>query len=118
MFIRALRLRCPLCGERHIFERWGQLVDRCPQCAYSYEREDGYWVGAMIMNLAGAMAAFFVLLMGAFVRYGASPPPQFLWVAAAAMIVLPIVCYPRSKTLWVAVDLRIHPYSPDERPDR
>jgi hypothetical protein len=37
-------------------------------------------------------------------------------LAGALAIVLPIACYPWSKTLWMVVDLRINPYTPDERP--
>jgi hypothetical protein len=42
-----------------------------------------------------------------------------VWVtlsAAAMMVVLPIVGYPFSKTLWMVVDFTINPYADEERP--
>ena len=117
MIGRALRLRCPLCGARGIWRSFGQLKARCPGCGYRFEREEGYWTGGLIVNIAVAMAAFFVVLVGGFVRYGANLPLWLTLVAAGLMIVLPIVCYPWSKTLWMVVDMRINPYSSEERPD-
>ena len=52
-FIRALRLRCPMCGISPIFVPWHRLnslrnwftpLDGCPRCGYAYERETGYFL--------------------------------------------------------------------------
>ncbi len=48
--------------------------------------------------------------------YGATLPVWLTVMAGALMIVLPIVCYPWSKTLRMVVDLRINPYSSGEQP--
>lgn len=114
--LRALRLRCPHCGTKAIFRRWGQLVDRCPGCDYTFEREEGYWVGAMIVNLGAAQLLFAAILLGSMVLTW----PDVPWVpvviaCAAAMIGFPLWFYPRSKTLWVWLDATVHPYTPEER---
>ncbi len=116
MIRRALRLRCPLCGTGGIWRSFGQLVERCPGCDYEFEREEGYWTGGLIVNLAVALLAFFLVLVGGFVRFGTSLPTSLAVFAGALMIVLPVVCYPWSKTLWMVIDLSIHPYAPHERP--
>ncbi len=118
MFWRALRLRCPLCGARGIFTRWGQLHDRCPGCGYSFAREEGYWVGGMIVNLGVAQ----ILFMATFLTGTALTWPDVPWTALIAagvvlMVGLPIWLYPRSKTLWIWLDLRLHPYADEERPE-
>jgi uncharacterized protein (DUF983 family) len=115
---RALRLRCPLCGARGIWRGYGQLVERCPGCCYAFEREEGYWTGGLIVNLAVAMAAFFVVLVTGFALYGPSLPLWLTVLAGAMMIVLPIVGYPWSKTLWMVVDMKLNPYSAEERPEK
>ena len=61
---RGLRKRCPRCGGKRIFRSWGQLKDTCPTCGYAFVREEGYWVGAVIVNTAVAMGSFFVLFFG------------------------------------------------------
>ena len=117
MFWRAARLRCPACGHRPVFRTATQLHDRCPGCRLSFGRdEDGYWVGAMIVNLAVAEGLFFVVFVGALaLTYPDVPWTPLLVVSVLLMLGLPIAFYRRSKTLWVALDLRLHPYSDQER---
>lgn len=114
--LRALRRRCPHCGAGGIFASWGQLVANCPGCGYTFEREEGYWVGAMIVNLGAAEVLFAVILLTTM----AMTWPDVPWVAvvglsAAAMVAFPIWFYPRSKTLWVWLDALVHPYTAEER---
>ncbi|HLX65100.1 MAG TPA: DUF983 domain-containing protein, partial [Planctomycetota bacterium] len=71
---RALRLRCPECGESHIFaplrdtrtlSQWMHPLDSCPRCGYRYEREAGYFLLATwalnygIVGGLGLLAAFY-----------------------------------------------------------
>ena len=58
LIARALRRRCPLCGEKQIWASWGQLRPRCPNCDFPFERASGYWVGAIIVNTAVTEAIF------------------------------------------------------------
>lgn len=117
MLWRALRGRCPYCGSRAIWARWGQLTAQCPGCAHHFEHEEGYFVGAMIVNLGLAEALFGVVLIGGL----ALTWPDVPWVpltvvSVLLMIGLPILLYPRSKTLWLWLDYRVHPYRDEERP--
>ena len=82
----------------------------CDECGYSYEREEGYWVGALIMNIAFAEACFAAL----FAAVVLATMPDVAWapllgVALFTNTLLPVVFYPYSKTLWMAVDLYLHP---------
>jgi Protein of unknown function (DUF983) len=86
------------------------MLPACDDCGYSYEREEGYWVGALIMNIAVAEACFAVL----FVAVVLATMPDVAWapLLGAALFtnaLLPLVFYPYSKTLWMAVDLYLHP---------
>lgn len=118
MLWRAAHRRCPLCGHREIFRSWGELVERCPGCGYSFEREEGYWVGAMIVNIGVAQALFFALFLGGLaLTWPEVPWTTLLVVSLVVMAAFPVWFYPRSKTLWVWLDLRVHPYG-DERLDR
>jgi uncharacterized protein (DUF983 family) len=116
MLFRALRRRCPVCGFKPIFEGWFSLRPRCPQCNFSFEREEGYWVGALIANIAAAEGLFALVLIGGIV----ATHPDVPWTAisiigAVVMIGLPILFYPLSKTLWLWLDLAfIHPLDADD----
>ena len=58
MFGRALMLRYPLCGRGRLFRRWLFLADHCPGCGLWFEREEGYFTGAMGINLVVAELLF------------------------------------------------------------
>src|SRR5439155_12681997 len=47
---RGLTRRCPRCGGGNLFKRWFRMVPDCPRCALHFEREPGYWVGAVAIN--------------------------------------------------------------------
>ena len=47
---RALRLRCPRCGETPLFTGWFAMPPRCAFCGIRFERAQGYFVGAIYVN--------------------------------------------------------------------
>ncbi len=108
---RGLGRRCPQCGHKGIFRSWGTLHPACPNCHYRFEREDGYWVGALTINLAVAEVLFALLFVGTIF----ATLPDIAWkpllvVALVTNGIVPILFYPFSKTLWMAIDLYFHPH--------
>ncbi len=105
MLGHALRGRCPICGERRIWDGWGKLVETCPQCGTQFETESGYFVGGLIINMAIALVAFSALLLGVFAAtYPDVPWGPLLVGSVLIMVVLPLWSYPRCKTLWIWLD--------------
>ena len=47
---RAAHWRCPNCGRGRLFRGVFRMLPRCPECGLSYFPEQGYYVGAMIIN--------------------------------------------------------------------
>jgi uncharacterized protein (DUF983 family) len=39
---RGVRKRCPRCGAPDIFRSFYSLKERCPHCAYGFERKEGF----------------------------------------------------------------------------
>ena len=107
---RALARRCPVCGIGTPFEGWWHMTPECPHCGYHYEREEGYWIGAMIVATAvteGLFGIFFVAVLFATL-------PDVDWlpvliVAAVTNVIVPVFFYPLAKTTWVAIDVSFHP---------
>jgi uncharacterized protein (DUF983 family) len=103
---RGATKRCARCGRGKLFRRWFTMVADCPRCGLHYEREEGYWVGAVAINTVFTFGLFFVVLIIATI----ATAPDIPWlpivlVVVPLMIVVPLVFYPFSKTLWVAVDM-------------
>jgi len=97
--------RCPRCGAGHMFRRWFDIVERCPRCGLHFEREPGYWTGALAINIGITAAVFAVTFAVALaITIPKVPVIPILAVLVPLMIVVPIVGYPFSKTIWMAVD--------------
>lgn len=98
--------RCPNCGHGDIFRSWGTLLDRCPGCTIQYEREEGYWLGAIVINTAVTIGLFMVTMV-VWAALAWPDPPWGTMTAVGAIInlVVPLVFYPLSKTLWLAVEI-------------
>ena len=105
MLGRGCTKRCARCGSGHLFHRWFTMVDDCPRCGLHFEREQGYWAGALAINIGVVAAVFGVALVVALAfTVPDVPVVELLVVLVPLVIVLPIVGYPFSKTIWVAVD--------------
>ena len=48
----AVRLACPRCGARTLFRGVFSMHERCAVCDLKFEREPGYFVGAIYINYA------------------------------------------------------------------
>lgn len=116
MLDRAVHRRCPRCGEAGAFASWSRLHEWCPACGFAFEREHGYWVGAVIVNTTVTFALFLVVFVGGMLIAWPSVPWTPLFVATVLiMLVVPIGFYPWSKAIWMAFELSFHQLEPEER---
>ena len=112
---RGFRKRCPRCGKGRAFESYFTMARACSACAYPFERESGYWTGAMIVNIATCEAWFLLLFLA--VVFTTMPGVAWQPLLAVALVtngLLPILFYPFSKTIWMALDLYFHPLEAHE----
>jgi uncharacterized protein (DUF983 family) len=111
-FWRAVLLRCPNCGGGHVLKSWFKLNARCPRCGIRLERgeSDDYFLGGMFFNIVLAEVVFaLVLLVVLLVMW-----PNIPWAGVqdsliAAMIAAPILLYPVSRLMWLALDILLRP---------
>ena len=105
---RALRLRCPVCGDGRLFRGYLKMNDVCPDCGYVHAREGGYWLGAMYVNygvvVAVSMAAH--LVMTDSFQVPVTIQMAVLVPGAAALVLL---FAPWARALWLALDLMFAP---------
>lgn len=116
MIARALLRRCPNCGGRAIFAGYTALRERCPTCGLRLQRgESDYFIGAYLLNLV-AVEVLFALVLATIIiaTYPRTPWVLVQWGGLALMIAGAVLCYPFSKSLWLAADLIFRPVSPQE----
>ena len=112
---RALRLRCPNCGVGRPLRSWFRLRHACAACGMRFDRgeDEDYYFGGMLFNAIVAEAVLAtVLVVGIVLMWPRVAWDDIEYALLIAMVVLPIVFYPFSRLLWLALDLLLRP--PDE----
>lgn len=111
MFARAIRKHCPVCGGGGLFHGWFKMKSSCPTCGLEFNRGDsGYALGAMWFNLLAAEAVTMGICLTVLIRTWPSPPWNTLQVTGPLEAVLmPLLFFPFSKTLFLAFDLCFRP---------
>lgn len=87
------------------------MLARCPGCDLEFERrEHGYLVGAYMVNLVAAELIWVAAAVAIAVATWPDPPWNLLMYGGAALLVItPVVLYPFSKTIFLAMDLVVRP---------
>jgi uncharacterized protein (DUF983 family) len=116
MAMRAATLRCPWCASRRTFLRgWFRRHPRCRSCGIAWSREVGFELGAVTISTILTFGAITVCMAVGFVATAPDIPVLPLMLAIGAVgVVVPVVAYPFSYTLWLAFDLAVHPPEADE----
>ena len=105
IFARGLTKHCARCGSGGLFEHWTKMKPDCPRCGLHFEREPGYWTGALAINI-GVIFAIFAVAFVVILAFTVPDVPvgPTLAILVPVMVIGPIAFYPFSKTLWMAVD--------------
>jgi uncharacterized protein (DUF983 family) len=111
MLGRGLRLRCPRCGMGPLYAKPFRMHSHCGHCRLKFEREQGYFVGAIYINYAAtvliAVPGFFILDIFA----GITIDRQLaLWIPFA--VVFPLLFFHHSRSLWLVLDHWLNPAQP------
>ncbi len=109
VILRGLRQRCPRCGRGKLFRRGFTMFERCPSCGWVYEREEGYWTGAMAVNLvlteiiaAAIVIPLAVMQFNPLILYGVGIP---------LIAMIPLIFYRETKAIWMSIDFILNPTS-------
>lgn len=100
---RCATLRCPACGRSSIVERPFRIAARCSNCGVSFKREEGFFVGALLINIVTTEAVIVLtyLLSLPFLNFGSDYALAALLVPA---FIFPIAFYHHSWGIWLTVD--------------
>jgi uncharacterized protein (DUF983 family) len=108
MLGNGLRLKCPRCGTGFLYEKPFRMRLDCSHCHLKFEREQGYFVGAMYINYAAtvviAVPGFFVL--DAFTHITIDQQLA-LWIPFT--IIFPLLFFHHSRSLWLVLDHWFNP---------
>src|SRR5262245_61530743 len=113
---RALRLRCPNCGMNKMFDRWLIMRGHCEHCRIRFDRgENDFFIGAYLVNLIAAELAVAVgIVLAIWIMWPDVPWRTVKLVLIPVAVLFPLVTYPFSKALWLALDLNFQPPRPSD----
>jgi uncharacterized protein (DUF983 family) len=108
MLAGAIRLKCPRCGAGSLYAKPFHMRVHCPSCGLKFEREQGYFVGAIYINYAATIAiavpGFFILDVLARLSID-----QQLWIWVPFAIIFPLLFFHHSRALWLVLDHLFNP---------
>lgn len=112
---RGMLRRCPVCAQGRLFHRWVVMVPACPRCGLMFRREPGQWLGSWFLNVCVVQTVVILILaVGVGVTWP-DPPLGFIGsFTALSALAVPILFFPHSRTLWVAIDLAMTPLGFDD----
>jgi len=109
---RGLRQRCPVCGRGKIFAGFIKTYEKCPVCGFEFEREPGYYTGAMAINLV--VSELLIAIIAVPLAASQAVPVSTLIILGVTLpILLPVLFYRPTKSLWMSFDHFIHPAGSD-----
>lgn len=114
MLISAWRCRCPRCHEGALFKGWpNRVLARCPNCGLKYFREEGYFVGGMVVTY---ILTLVVIAAVSLIVFFGLPDTELLsengkmavWFVSSILLTLGFLR--RSYSLWISLDYWIEPW--------
>jgi uncharacterized protein (DUF983 family) len=104
---------CPRCRmgrifRYSIFRGFPKMIERCPSCDLKFEREEGYFLGAMYISygLALVTIAIITVLLRFFTNW--SIVKDIVWAIVLFLPLAPTLTL-LSRVLWIYLDQAIDP---------
>lgn len=109
MWVSVFKAKCPVCHEGDVFDNKGiydirdmdKMHATCSNCGHKFEKELGFWYGAMFVSYALTVAASVATFVLTYLIY----PEATVWVYIAAITVMAFILSPinfrASRLLWM-----------------
>jgi uncharacterized protein (DUF983 family) len=91
---------CPICFRGKVFRGLISMHEFCPQCGSRYEREHGFFIGALYVAYWMSVAAL-SSLMALFWVLGAGSASRSLLLAAAVYVPISVAVFRYSRVVWM-----------------
>jgi uncharacterized protein (DUF983 family) len=101
-------LRCPRCLKGRVWLRFVSMNPTCPACGFVFERESGYFAGAMVVSYGLAVPILAAIVI-ALITIGGLDPVVALIIGNTAYLVLVPFIFRYSRVMWLHLDWLIDP---------
>ena len=100
---RCLTLRCPACGRSPIVQIPFKIKDHCPSCGAQFKREEGFFVGAILVNVVTTELMILAIYLISLPLIN-SHDQLVLTILFAVALLFPVLFYHHSWSIWLGFD--------------
>lgn len=108
-FYSIFKAKCPVCHEGEVFNNTGaydlgnidKMHEHCSNCGYKYEKEPGYWYGAMYASYGLTVAMSVAVFILTYWIYPAATVSIYIGVICLVILILAPVTFRASRLIWM-----------------
>jgi uncharacterized protein (DUF983 family) len=104
----VLLLRCPRCLSGAVWKGFITMNVACPVCGFVYDRESGYFAGAMVVSYALAVPILAAMVLALIKVVGVDTVVALIIGNTAYLVLVPFI-FRYSRVLWLHLDWLIDP---------
>ena len=105
-FWALVRQRCPQCLEGAVFVGLMRMKERCTLCGHRFERQPGYFMGAMYVSYGLGIVVLLSLTLGLELVAPALSPWRELAFAVPVFLLLVPALFRYSRIIWMHLNYR------------
>jgi uncharacterized protein (DUF983 family) len=106
--IRGLKLKCPACGIGQLYKSFFKMHDECAYCGLVFSREQGYFIGAIYLNVIATESLIFATYLVLILANRITDESTYITLFALALL-LPVVFHRHARALWLSLDHLLDP---------
>ncbi|MFY0600479.1 MAG: DUF983 domain-containing protein [Cyclobacteriaceae bacterium] len=110
LFQAILECKCPQCREGSMFtnraydlRRFGKMPENCPKCDFRFEKEPGFFYGAMYISYGLSVAIFLVTVFSLMIFGGDLPLITYILAVSGVAILLYPLNFRYSRVIFVNI---------------
>jgi uncharacterized protein (DUF983 family) len=106
--VAILALRCPRCLKGRVWRGFVSMNATCPECGVVFERESGYFAGAMVVSYALAVPILAGIVIGLITIARLDVVVALIIGNTAYLLLVPFI-FRYSRVVWLHIDWLIDP---------
>ena len=107
---RSILLRCPCCGQGSVSKYWFKSPPACRHCGAIFEREPGFFLGAIFFSCAIATVAAAIVVVVLTV-WDLASRESALALGLGLGLGIPLLFFPWARSFWLGIDQYFDPRS-------
>jgi uncharacterized protein (DUF983 family) len=104
----VIALRCPRCLSGRVWRGFVSMNAACPVCGLVFDRESGYFAGAMVVSYALAVPILAAIVIALIVLGGLDAVVALIIGNTAYLVLVPFI-FRYSRIVWLHLDWLIDP---------